>query len=85
MAAMKVAPALVMGNAAILKPSEETPSSASVLAEVVKESNIPDGAFSLVHGFGQGSAGGFLTSHPKVDAITFTGESITGSAIIIRS
>ena len=82
MAAMKVAPALVMGNAAILKPSEETPSSASVLAEVVKESNIPDGAFSLVHGFGHGSAGGFLTSHPKVDAITFTGESSTGSAIM---
>ena len=53
-----------------------------MLAEVVKESNIPDGAFSLVHGFGQGSAGGFLTSHPKVDAITFTGESSTGSAIM---
>ncbi|MCY4240239.1 MAG: aldehyde dehydrogenase family protein [Rhodobacter sp.] len=82
MACMKVAPALVMGNAAILKPSEETPSSATVLAEVIAASDVPDGAFSLVHGFGAGSAGEFLTSHPKVDAITFTGESGTGSAIM---
>ena len=82
MAAMKVGPALVMGNAAILKPSEETPSSATILAEVIAESDIPDGAFSLVHGFGQNSAGEFLTTHPKVDAITFTGESGTGAAIM---
>ena len=82
MACMKVAPALVMGNAAILKPSEETPSSATVLAEVIASSDIPDGAFSLVHGFGAGSTGEFLTSHPKIDAITFTGESGTGSAIM---
>lgn len=82
MASMKVAPALVMGNAAVLKPSEETPSSATVLAEVIAASDIPDWAFSLVHGFGVDSAGAFLTSHPKVDAITFTGESGTGSAIM---
>ena len=82
MAAMKVGPALVMGNAAILKPSEETPSSATILAEVIASSDIPDGAFSLIHGFGQNSAGEFLTTHPKVDAITFTGESSTGSAIM---
>ncbi|MGC6517255.1 MAG: aldehyde dehydrogenase family protein [Candidatus Puniceispirillaceae bacterium] len=82
MAAMKVGPALVMGNAAILKPSEETPSSATILAEVIAESDIPDGAFSLIHGFGQNSAGEFLTTHPQVDAITFTGESGTGAAIM---
>lgn len=82
MAAMKVAPALIMGNAALLKPSEETPSSATVLAEVIAKSDLPDGAFSLLHGFGQGSAGGFLTAHPMVDAITFTGESSTGAAIM---
>jgi len=85
MAAMKVAPALVMGNAAILKPSEETPSSATILAEVVANSDIPDGAFSLVHGFGPGSAGGFLTDHKHVDAVSFTGESRTGSAIMKAS
>ncbi len=82
MACMKVAPALVMGNSAILKPSEETPSSATVLAEVIAASDVPDGAFSLVHGFGAGSTGEFLASHPKVDAITFTGESETDSAIM---
>lgn len=82
MASMKVAPGLVMGNAVVLKPSEETPSSATVLAEVIAESDIPDSAFSLVHGFGVGSAGAFLTSHPQVDAITFTGETGTGTAIM---
>lgn len=82
MAAMKVAPALCMGNAAILKPSEETPSSATVLAEAIDASGIPKGAFSLIHGFGHNSAGGFLTAHPQVDAFTFTGESGTGSAIM---
>lgn len=82
MACMKTAPALVMGNAAILKPSEETPSSATILAEVIDASDVPDGAFSLAHGFGTGSAGEYLTAHPKVDAITFTGESETGAAIM---
>ena len=82
MAVMKVAPALIMGNAAILKPSEESPSSATVLAEAIEACGFPPGVFSLVHGFGAGSAGGFLTSHPDVDAITFTGESGTGAAII---
>ncbi len=82
MACMKVAPALVMGNSAILKPSEETPTSATILAEVIAASDIPDGAFSLVHGFGAGSAGEFLTSHPKVNTITFTGESGTGSTVM---
>lgn len=82
MASMKVAPALAMGNAAMLKPSEETPSSATVLTEVIAASDIPDGAFSLLHGFGVDSAGAFLTGHPQVDAITFTGESGTGSSIM---
>ncbi len=82
MMSMKVAPALVMGNAAIAKPSEETPSSCTVLAEVIAESDLPDGVFSMVHGFGVGSAGEFLTSHQGVDAFTFTGESGTGSAIM---
>ena len=82
MACMKVAPALIMGNAAILKPSEETPSSATILAEAVAASDIPDGAFSLIHGFGVNSAGEFLTIHPQVNAITFTGESATGAQIM---
>jgi aminomuconate-semialdehyde/2-hydroxymuconate-6-semialdehyde dehydrogenase len=78
----KVAPALACGNAVVVKPSEETPSSATVLAEVMRDAGVPEGVFNLVHGFGPDSAGEFLTSHPGVDAITFTGESATGSAIM---
>ncbi|WP_328327926.1 2-hydroxymuconic semialdehyde dehydrogenase [Kribbella sp. NBC_00382] len=77
----KVAPALACGNTVVVKPSEETPSSATVLAEVMAAAGLPDGVFNLVHGFGPSSAGEFLTKHPGVDAITFTGESATGSAI----
>jgi aminomuconate-semialdehyde/2-hydroxymuconate-6-semialdehyde dehydrogenase len=78
----KVAPALACGNAVVVKPSEETPSSATVLAEAVAAAGLPEGVFNLVHGFGPGSAGELLTRHPGVDAITFTGESATGSAIM---
>ncbi|WP_212826702.1 2-hydroxymuconic semialdehyde dehydrogenase [Catellatospora sp. TT07R-123] len=78
----KLAPALACGNAVIVKPSEETPSSATLLAEVFAAAGVPDGVFNLVHGFGPDSAGEFLTKHPGVDAITFTGESATGSAIM---
>lgn len=78
----KVAPALACGNVVVVKPSEETPSSAVVLAEIMAEAGVPDGVFNVVHGFGAGSAGEFLTTHPGVDAITFTGESRTGSAIM---
>ncbi|MEU4194686.1 2-hydroxymuconic semialdehyde dehydrogenase [Kribbella sp. NPDC026611] len=77
----KVAPALACGNAVVVKPSEETPASATVLAEVMAEAGVPDGVFNLVHGFGPSSAGEYLTTHPGVDAITFTGESATGTAI----
>jgi aminomuconate-semialdehyde/2-hydroxymuconate-6-semialdehyde dehydrogenase len=78
----KVAPALACGNAVIIKPSEETPSSATLLAEVMHEAGVPAGVFNLVHGFGPDSAGEFLSRHPGIDAITFTGESRTGSAIM---
>ncbi|WP_427889631.1 2-hydroxymuconic semialdehyde dehydrogenase [Kribbella sp. GL6] len=77
----KVAPALACGNTVVVKPSEETPSSATVLAEVIAEAGVPNGVFNLVHGFGPSSAGEYLTEHPGVDAITFTGESATGTAI----
>ncbi|MDE1180070.1 2-hydroxymuconic semialdehyde dehydrogenase [Paraburkholderia sp.] len=78
----KVAPALAMGNCVVVKPSEETPSSATLLAEVMHEAGVPRGVFNLVHGFGPGSAGEALTRHKDVAAITFTGESRTGSAIM---
>ncbi len=78
----KVAPALACGNTVVVKPSEETPATATLLAEVMKEAGIPDGVYNVVHGFGPNSAGEFLTRHPDVNAVTFTGESQTGAAIM---
>jgi aminomuconate-semialdehyde/2-hydroxymuconate-6-semialdehyde dehydrogenase len=78
----KVAPALACGNCVVAKPSEETPASATLLAEVMQGAGVPAGVFNVVHGFGPDSAGEFLTAHPGVDAITFTGESSTGAAIL---
>jgi aminomuconate-semialdehyde/2-hydroxymuconate-6-semialdehyde dehydrogenase len=78
----KVAPALACGNAVVVKPSEETPASATLLAEVMQSAGIPDGVYNVVHGFGPNSAGEFLTQHPDVNAVTFTGESQTGAAIM---
>lgn len=78
----KVAPALACGNAVVVKPSEETPATATLLAEVMKAAGVPDGVYNVVHGFGPNSAGEFLTKHPKVNAVTFTGESQTGAAIM---
>ena len=78
----KVAPAVACGNAVIVKPSEETPSTATLLAEVMAEAGVPAGVYNVLHGFGPGSAGEYLTTHPDVDGVTFTGESGTGSAIM---
>ena len=78
----KVAPALACGNSVVVKPSEETPATATLLAEVMQQAGIPDGVYNVVHGFGPNSAGEFLTQHPDIDAVTFTGESQTGAAIM---
>lgn len=78
----KVAPAMACGNAVVCKPSEETPGTATLLAEVMDAVGVPPGAFNLVHGFGPDSAGEFITTSGDIDAITFTGESRTGSAIM---
>ena len=78
----KVAPALACGNAVVVKPSEETPATATLLAAVMKTAGIPDGVYNVVHGYGPNSAGEFLTQHPDVNAVTFTGESRTGAAIM---
>ena len=78
----KLAPALMMGNSCVLKASELTPLTASYLSELVEEAGVPSGVFNLVQGFGENSTGEFLTSHPGVDAISFTGETGTGRAIM---
>ena len=78
----KVGPALACGNVVVVKPSEETPQTAALLGEVMNEAGIPAGVYNVVHGFGPESAGEFVTTHPQVDAITFTGETRTGEVIM---
>lgn len=76
----KVAPALATGNTVVVKPSEETPASATLLGEIMAEAGLPEGVYNVVHGYGD--TGAHITSHPDVDGITFTGESKTGSIIM---
>ncbi|HPE71267.1 MAG TPA: 2-hydroxymuconic semialdehyde dehydrogenase [Candidatus Competibacter sp.] len=78
----KVGPALACGNTVVVKPSEETPSTATLLGEVMNQVGVPNGVYNVVHGFGPDSAGAFLTSHPGVSGVTFTGETRTGTAIM---
>ncbi|CAN7759931.1 MULTISPECIES: 2-hydroxymuconic semialdehyde dehydrogenase [unclassified Variovorax] len=78
----KVGPALACGNTVVVKPSEETPATAALLGEVMNAVGIPRGVYNVVHGFGPDSAGEYLTTHPDIDAVTFTGETRTGAAIM---
>jgi len=78
----KVGPALACGNTVVVKPSEETPATATLLGEVMQAVGVPKGVYNVVHGFGPKSAGEYLTTHPGVNAITFTGETRTGEAIM---
>lgn len=77
----KIAPALAWGNTVVLKPAEDTPTSATILARLAIEAGVPAGVFNVVHGYGPNSAGAALTANPGVDRITFTGESGTGRII----
>lgn len=78
----KVAPALACGNTVVVKPSEESPGTATLLGEVMNAVGIPKGVYNVVHGKGADSAGEFLTKHEGVAALTFTGETRTGAAIM---
>ncbi|HRP20915.1 MAG TPA: aldehyde dehydrogenase family protein, partial [Alicycliphilus sp.] len=78
----KVGPALACGNTVVVKPSEETPATATLLGEVMNQVGMPKGVYNVVHGFGPDSAGEFLTRHQGVNGITFTGETRTGEAIM---
>ena len=84
----KVAPALVMGNAIVAKPSEITPTTATMLAELVAEVSAepafaeyaPAGLLNVVHGLGP-EVGQAIVSNPKVKAISFTGGTATGAMV----
>lgn len=81
LATWKVAPALAFGNTVVLKPAEQAPVSSARLAELALEAGLPPGVLNVVHGFGPDDVGQWLTEDPRVDRITFTGESNTGRAI----
>jgi len=76
----KLAPALVMGNSVVIKPSELTPTTAAMLAELCREAGIPAGVVNVVNGEGS-VAGQALASHPKVAAVSFTGGTATGAHV----
>ncbi|APG26790.1 aldehyde dehydrogenase [Syntrophotalea acetylenivorans] len=76
----KVAPALLAGCTVVLKPSEETPLNAFLLAEVVAEAGLPAGVFNLISGSGK-SAGESLAGHAGVDMISFTGSTRAGKRV----
>jgi aminomuconate-semialdehyde/2-hydroxymuconate-6-semialdehyde dehydrogenase len=78
----KIAPALAYGNTVVLKPAEQSPASATLLAQLAVEAGLPPGVLNVVHGMGPGGAGQALVAHPGVDLITFTGETSTGEAIM---
>ena len=68
------------GNSVVLKPAEQTPMSAVLIAELALEAGIPPGVFNVVQGPGE-VTGAALVADPLVDAVTFTGSNATGSAI----
>lgn len=81
LAAWKLAPALAAGNTVVLKPAEQTPLSAALLGEVLREAGIPDGVVNIVQGFGD-EVGAALAVHPGVDKISFTGSTEVGRKIV---
>jgi len=76
----KIAPAIVMGNTVVAKPSELTPLTANLLAEVIHEVGLPAGVVNIVHGLGS-EAGQSIVEHPKVNLISFTGGTMTGRKV----
>ncbi|MBP1806541.1 aldehyde dehydrogenase family protein [Rubellimicrobium aerolatum] len=82
--ALKVVPALLAGCAMVLKPSEQAPLSACVVAEMLHDAGCPPGVFNLIQGDGAG-AGTRLSSHPEVEMISFTGSTRAGRAITVAA
>jgi len=75
-----VAPALAMGNAAVLKPAEDTPLSALRIAELAAAAGLPAGALNVVTGLGE-EAGAALAAHPGIDFVSFTGSNEVGTLV----
>jgi aminomuconate-semialdehyde/2-hydroxymuconate-6-semialdehyde dehydrogenase len=82
LATWKIAPALAQGNTVILKPAELSPLTANALCALLQDCGVPPGVVNVVQGLGAGSAGEALVKHPGVRAISFTGETTTGTHIM---
>ena len=78
--ALKVLPALAAGATCVLKPSEHTPLSAALYAELIHDAGFPPGAFNMVQGDGA-TVGAALARHPGVDMVSFTGSTRAGIAV----
>ena len=80
MAAWKLAPALATGNTLVLKPAETTPLTAMILADIIREADLPPGVINIVTG--DGDLGKQLVRHPGIDKIAFTGSTAVGKEIM---
>jgi aldehyde dehydrogenase (NAD+) len=79
MAAWKIAPALATGNTVVLKPAETTPLTALLLAQVMRDVELPPGVVNIVTGAGE--TGSLVVSHPDVNKVAFTGSTEVGKVI----
>ncbi|MED4602038.1 aldehyde dehydrogenase family protein [Paenibacillus validus] len=84
MAAWKIAPALATGCTVVLKPASPTPITAYMLAEICQEAGVPAGVVNVITGSGS-EIGPYMTEHPGIDKIAFTGETETGKDIMARA
>jgi aminomuconate-semialdehyde/2-hydroxymuconate-6-semialdehyde dehydrogenase len=81
MASWKIAPAIAWGNTCIIKPSEDTPASVTMLGRLATEAGLPPGVLNVLNGHGS-PAGSSLTADERVDRVTFTGSSTTGQTVM---
>lgn len=81
MATWKIAPAIAWGNTCVIKPSEDTPASVTMLGRLAAEAGLPAGVINVLNGHGS-PAGSALTADDRVDRVTFTGSSSTGRLVM---
>jgi acyl-CoA reductase-like NAD-dependent aldehyde dehydrogenase len=81
MAVWKLAPALAMGNTCVLKPASNTPLTALKLAEILADTDLPEGVVNVITGAGS-TVGEELASNPDVDKVAFTGSTVVGRRIM---
>lgn len=83
-AMLKIVPALAAGCTMVLKPSEYSPLSAQILAEIMEEAKVPAGVFNLIQGTGP-VVGAYLSSHKEIDMVSFTGSTRAGIDIASKA